>query len=231
MRLASIVVIVIALGSSVARAQEVTEDYIVNQLGPAAAQIEAEGLSGSFESSPRLIEILQAYGIAPAFETTVAEARMLVRQEREDRERIKEAGFDLEDGRGFTPSQRIVRLVGYMRVAMSCGEAQQKAAALDRLSNALWGASLLNVAGAGIAAATGAGAVLAVPLGLAATVTGLASTAAGKLAGAYRGATCTNLNGGDRWKQPRRTMLASLPPERFRMPDSRRGVSGFLQVA
>jgi hypothetical protein len=203
----------------------------VNQLGPAALQIEAEGLDGSFESSPRLIEILQSYGIAPAFETTVDEARMLVRDARERLERYREAGFSLTGENRFTPSTRMVRLVGYMTVGMSCAEAKQKADALDRLSNALWGASMLNGAGAGLTLGTGAGAPFALGFGIAAAVTGMAGTAAGKLAGAYRNATCTTFEGGDRWKQPRRTILASVVPTRFHMHATPHGAFGWWRTA
>ena len=231
MRLTVIVAIVLALGQSTAGAQELSEDFLVNHLGPAAAQIEAEGLDGSLESTPRMIEILQGYGIPPAFETSVDEARMLVRDARERMERYREAGFSLPGENRFTPSTRMVRLVGYMTVGMSCAEAKQKAAALDRMSNAFWGASLLNAAGAGIALGTGVGAPFALGFGFASAVTGMAATAASKLAGSYRNASCTTFEGGDRWTQSRRMILASVAPTRFRMLATAHGVSGSWQTA
>ena len=231
MRLSVVVAIVLALGQSTAGAQELSEDFLVNHLGPAAAQIEAEGLDGSLESTPRMIEILQAYGIPPAFETSVDEARMLVRDARERIERYREAGFSLPGENRFTPSTRMIRLVGYLTVGLGCTEAKQKADALDRLSNALWGASMLNGAGAGLALGTGVGAPFALGFGVAAAVTGMAGTAAGKLATAYRNAKCTTFEGGDRWTQSRRTILASVAPTRFRMHASRHGAFGWWQTA
>lgn len=220
------IVAVACLAAVPARAQ--TLDEVLNELGPSATQIQAENLSGALYTSPRMIEILQAYGVDPAFQTTVDEARWVVRFDREDRELGKLAALNEKP---FELRSPVVRTVALMLVSISCAEAKQKADAADRLSTALWGASMLNAAGAGLLAATGAGVVFAGPLAFAASVTSIASTAAGKVAARYRGAACTARFGEETCSPSTKLLQASLGPNRFRIQRSSRGVSGSWQAA
>ena len=197
-----------------ARAQDVTLDQVFTQLGPSAEQITAENLSGTLAAAPRMVEILQAYGVPPAFQTTLEEARMVDRVDREDRAL----------GRVAINGRPVERTVALLRVQASCADNRTRADAADRLSMALWGVSMLNTAGMGLVAATGAGIVFTVPLGFAATVTGFASAAASRLAARYRSAACIGFFGEDRW-QPL-NMFAALVRGRFRMPTSWRWVCG-----
>ena len=95
LRRLSRIVAVACLAAVPARAQ--TLDEVLNELGPSATQIQAENLSGALYTSPRMIEILQAYGVDPAFQTTVDEARWVVRFDREDRELGKLAALTMRN--------------------------------------------------------------------------------------------------------------------------------------
>jgi len=142
---------------------------IFGQVAPAAVQIQAEGLDGSPDTVPRIIEILNAYGIDIG--ASPDDARGIVRAEREDR-----AGFGRADG---------LLLIAFQRRA-TCGELAQKADAAANLSRGLMFAAQLNTVGAGLTAASGAGLIFTGPLAFAGLVTGLSSAWAGQLSTAYR---------------------------------------------
>ena len=154
-----------------ASAQEVNEDYIVNHLGPAAEEMQAAGVDGSPESSPVIIAIAQRWLIEPAYWVSVEEARMLVRADREDaQERNRQAL--LSNPLHPYPSRVIVARFGVLRVGLTCGEAQQKAQAAQRLSDTLGRLSQLKGIGTGIVGAITQGAArFAGPQGIATMVT------------------------------------------------------------
>lgn len=201
------------LFSPAASAQEVTEDYIVNHLGPAAEEMQWAGVDGSGESTPAIIEISQRWGIEPAYWISVDEVRALVRAEREDRVRERYASFvgPLDE----YPSRVTLARFGIVKVGLTCAQAQQKAREAQRLADALSRLSQLDAVGTGLVGALSGGAMrFAGPLGFATLVTGMASVWAGQLANSYRNAPC--LTGGDLWRFRPNVMKTSLSPDLFR---------------
>ena len=212
------------LPPAAAFAQEVNEDYIMNHLGPAAEEMAAAGVDGSPESSPVMIAIAQRWLIEPAYWVSVEEARMLVRADREDAG-VRSRQALLSNPLHQYPSRVIVARFGVVRVGLTCGEAQQKAQAAQRLSDTLGRLSQLNGIGTGIVGAITQGAArFAGPLGIATMVTGFAATWAGQLATAYRNAPC--LTGGQPWPFRPSVLATSLFPGPFRIPYSSRGRHG-----
>jgi hypothetical protein len=206
---------ILALPAS-AGAQEVTEDYIVNQLGPAAEAMEAAGVDGSAESSPAIIDIAQRWYIEPGFWVSVEETQLLVRSAREDREvRTREAS--LKSPLDGYPSRNLVARFGVVRVALTCGQAQQKAHSAQRLADSLTRISQLNGIGTGLVGVISQGATRFVgPMAVATMVTGFAASWAGQLASAYRNAPC--VTGGERWRFRPNVLRTSLSPDHSRVP-------------
>jgi hypothetical protein len=211
-------------------AQEVNEDYIVYQLGPAAEAMQWAGVDGSPESSPAIIEIAQRWGIEPAYWVSVSEVRMLVRAEYEDRDaRSRQAS--LLDPAQYYPFRLSLARFGVMAAgAISCAQAKEKAILAQRLADSLSRVSQLNGAGAGLMGVISGGALrFAGPLGFATLVTGFASAWAGQLAAGYRNAPC--MAGGQLWRFRPNVLKASLSRDPSRTPDSSSGPHGWRRVA
>jgi hypothetical protein len=218
----------LALFPGAASAQEVTEDYIVNHLGPAAEEMQWAGVDGSGESAPAIIEISQRWGIEPAYWISVDEVRALVRAEREDRVRERYASF--VDPLNRYPSRLTLARFGIVKVGLTCAQAQQKAREAQRLADTLSRVSQLDAVGTGLVGALSGGAVrFAAPLGFATLVTGMASLWASQLANSYRNAPC--LTGGDPWRFRPNLMKASLSPNLSPVPCSSPGPSGLAYAA
>ena len=209
--------------SPAAFAQEVNEDFIVHHLGPAAEQMQWSGIDGSPDSAPRIIEIAQQWGIGPAFWVSPDEARMLVQAEREDRpERSRYASMQTPNGH---PSQVLLARFGIVRVALTCGQAQDKARTAQRLADTLSRVSQLNGAGTGLVGAISQGATRFVaPMAFATIVTSFAATWASQLATAYRNAPC--LAGGELWRFRPNVLKTSFSLDPSRIPLSSRGRHG-----
>ena len=229
-RLPSIVVTLVALllFSGAASAQEVTEDYIVNHLGPAAEEMQWAGVDGSGESTPAMIEIAQRWGIEPAYWISVDEVRALVRAEREDRVRERYASF--VNPLDQYPSRLTLARFGIVKVALTCAQAQQKAREAQRLADTLSRLSQLDAVGTGLVGALSGGAVrFAAPLAFATLVTGMASVWASQLANGYRNAPC--LTGGEPWRFRPNLVKTSLSPDLCRAPCSSPGPCGSASAA
>ena len=221
----SLVLTVILLLPPAAYAQEVDEEYILYQLGPAAEEMQWAAVDGSAESSPTIIEIAQRWLIEPAFWVSPDEARMLVRSDREDGEgRGRMASY--RDPLAEYPSRLTLARFAVVTVALTCGQAHEKARTAQRLADTLSRVSQLNGAGAGLmgAISQGAGRFVA-PLAFATAVTGFASAWAGQLASAYRNAPC--LAGGQQWRfRPSLLKISALSPQLFPGPSSSAGRPG-----
>ncbi len=223
----------VSLVPAVAVAQEVTESYIVNQLGPAAEEMQWAGVDGSPESSPRMIEIAQRWGIEPAYWVSPDEARMLVRADREDRDvRGRQASWS--NGTGPVdqyPSRAELARFGAVAVnGLTCSQAQEKARAAQRLADSLSRVSQLNGVGTGLIGAISQGAARFVaPMAFATVVTGFASAWASQLAAGYRNAPC--LTGGQLWRFRPNVLKASLFQDRSRTPPSSFGRHGSPHAA
>ncbi len=224
---AAVTLMAVALLSRAAFAQEVTEDYIVNHLGPAAEEMQWAGVDGSGDSTPAIIEISQRWGIEPAYWISVDEVRALLREAREDRVRERLAsGSPLEQ----YPSRLTVARFGIVRVGLTCAEAQRKAREAQRLADALSRLSQLDAVGTGLVGALSGGAMrFAGPLGFATLVTGMASVWANQLAAGYRNAPC--LTGGDLWRFRPNVMKASRSQDLSRAPGSSPGPCGSVCAA
>jgi hypothetical protein len=230
----SVLAAVMLFAPARARAQEVTEAFILNQLGPAMVQVQAEGLDGSLDSVPRIIEIFQAYGIDASYRTSVDEARWVAQFDREDRDFLRDGRMlaALKERSRFTPSQITVGLLRVQNRRISCREAQEKADAAQRLSDVLADLSRINAIAMGITAASGAGIVFTAPIGFGALTTSIASAYAARLASAYRavaaepGVKCTGLEGPWTAGRPATIRAALRITTPFRTRDSSRGGSG-----
>jgi hypothetical protein len=210
--------------------QEVNEDYVIYQLGPAAEAMQAAGVDGSPESSPAIIEIAQRWGIEPAYWVSVSEVHMLVRADHEDRDaRGRQAS--LLDPVQYYPFRLMLARFGVMAAgALSCAQAKEKAQTAQRLADSLARVSQLNGVGTGIVGAISGGAMrFAGPLGFATLVTGFASTWAGQLAAGYRNAPC--MAGGQLWRFRPNVLKASLSRGPSRTPVSSCGRHGWPPVA
>ena len=139
---------VILLLPPAAYAQEVDEDYILYHLGPAAEEMQWAGVDGSGDSSPAIIEIAQRWVIEPAFWVSPDEARMLARSEREDGEVRGRLG-SLRDPQQSYPFALTLARFGVVTVALTCGQAQEKARSAQRLADTLSRVSQLNGVGTG----------------------------------------------------------------------------------
>jgi hypothetical protein len=204
-------------------AQDVTEDYVEHQLGPAAEEVQWAGLDGDPESTPSMIEIGQRWGIEPAYWIGVDEVRTLVRASREDRERTRLGS--LRSPTSEYPAQLVLARFAVVRVALPCGETRRKADAAQRLAEALGRLSQLNGAGAGLVGAMSSGAARFVaPLAYAAAVTGFAGSWASQLAAGYRNAPC--LAGGQLWRFRPNVQKTSLSLDRYRTQSSSPGRRG-----
>jgi hypothetical protein len=213
--------------TGVAFAQEVTEDYIVHHLGPAAEEMQWAGVDGSGDSTPAIIEISQRWGIDPAFWISVDEVRALVRESREDRERQRLAS--LNSPLDLYPARLTLARFGVVRVGLTCAQAQEKARSAQRLADSLSRLSQLDAVGTGLVGALSHGAMRFVsPLAFATMVTGMASLWANQLAAGYRNAPC--LTGGDLWRFRPNLVKTSLSRDLFRDPVSSRGPYGWRFV-
>jgi hypothetical protein len=213
--------------SPTALAQEVNEDYIVNQLGPAAEEMQWAGLDGSPESTPAMIEIGQRWGIDPAYWIGVDEVRTLLREEREDRDRTRLGSLNPLDK---YPSRLLLARYGIVSVGLTCGQAQDKARTAQRLADTLSRLSQLNGAGTGLVGAISQGAARFVaPMAFATAVTGFASVWASQLASGYRNAPC--LAGGQLWRFRPKVLKTSLFHDRSRMPLPSPGPHGWQFAA
>jgi hypothetical protein len=221
----SLVLMVILLVPPAAYAQDVDEEYIVYHLGPAAEEMQWAGVDGSADSSPAIIEIAQRWLIEPAFWVSVDEARMLVRSGREDGE-VRGRMASLRDPMEAYPSRVTLARFGVVKVALTCGQAQEKARSAQRLADTLSRVSQLNGVGTGLIGALSQGAARFVaPMAFATAVTGFASAWAGQLAASYRNAPC--LAGGQRWRfRPNVLKTTALLPEPFLGRSSSRGRRG-----
>lgn len=205
-------------------AQDVNEDYIVNHLGPAAEDMQWAGVDGSPESSPAMIEIGQRWGIEPAYWIGVDEVRDIVRGEREDRE-ARERWASLIAPTERYPSRMVLARFGVVPVALTCGQAQEKARSAQRLADTLSRISQLNGAGTGLVGAISQGAARFVaPMAFATAVTGFASAWASQLAAQYRNAPC--LAGGQIWRFRPNVQNTSFSHDPFRIPFSSPGRPG-----
>ena len=233
-RLSGVVVLTLigcALPLRAAFAQEVTEDYIIHHLGPAAEQMQAAGVDGSGDSTPAIIGISQRWGIEPAYWISVDEVRWLVRSAREDRVRERMASFSTFSS-PTKPylSQLTLTQFGIVNAGLTCGQAKEKARSAQRLADALGRLSQLDAVGTGLVGALSQGAMrFAAPLGFATMVTGMASLWANQLASAYRNAPC--LTGGDLWRTRPNVTRTSLFQDLFRDPLSSPGPCGSLFAA
>jgi hypothetical protein len=221
----SLLLMVILLLPPAAYAQDVDEDYIVYHLGPAAEEMERAGIDGSAEDSPAIIAIAQRWSIEPAFWISVNEARDLVRSAREDAE-VRSRMASLSDPLAAYPSRAMLAQFGVVKIALTCGQAQERARRAQRLADSLSRLSQLNGAGTGLIGAISHGAARFVgPMAFATAVTGFASSWAGQLAGAYRNAPC--LAGGPQWRfRPNVLKRTTLLTEPFLDPSSSRGRRG-----
>ena len=221
----SLVLMVILLLPPAAYAQDVDEDYIMNHLGPAAEEMEQAGIDGSGEDTPDIIWIAQRWSIAPAFWISVSEVRDLVRSAREDRE-LRGRMASLSDPLAAYPSRAMLVQFGIVKIALTCGQAQERARRAQRLADSLSRISQLNGAGTGLIGAISQGAARFVgPMAFATAVTGFASAWAGQLAGAYRNAPC--LAGGPQWRfRPNVLKGITLLTDPFLDPSSSRGRRG-----
>jgi hypothetical protein len=210
----SVVLMVILLLPAAVYAQDVDEDYIMNHLGPAAEEMQWAGVDGSGESTPAIIEIAQRWLIEPAFWVSADEARMLVGSSRDDRE-VRGRMASNTDPLAAYPSRLVLARFGVVRVALTCGQAQEKARLSQRLADTLSRVSQLNGVGTGLIGAISQGAArFAGPMAFATAVTGFASAWAGQLASAYRNAPC--LAGGQQWRfRPNIRKTTALSPEPF----------------
>ena len=210
----SLVLMVILLLPPAAYAQEVDEEYIMYHLGPAAEEMQWAGVDGSGESSPAIVEIAQRWLIEPAFWVSTDEARMLVRSSREDGE-VRGRMASNTDPLDAYPSRLALARFGVLKVALTCGQAQEKARSAQRLADTLSRVSQLNGVGTGLIGAISQGAArFAGPMAFATAVTGFASAWAGQLASAYRNAPC--LAGGQQWRfRPNVRKITALSPEPF----------------
>jgi hypothetical protein len=220
MRIVCLLAVLVGWGG-VASAQEVTEDFVVNQLGPAAETMVAWGITGdNVDRAPDAIMIMQWYGIDPAFWISPEEARWALR----DRDRNL-------DGRTREASTAIDQYPAKLTLAafqapprpkgMTCDEKAAKVQALTTMSNSLTQASWLNVAGAGLMGAILQGtpyvARFVGPLAVVTTALAVMSSMSGQLATAYRNAPCWT--GGNGWKA-RDHISASHSPGRSPIPTS-----------
>ena len=220
---ALLTLVVVPLLSGAAFAQEVTEDYIVNHLGPAAEEMQWAGVDGSGDSTPAIIEISQRWGIEPAYWISVDEVRTILREQREDRDRERLASFASPMDR--YPSRLTVARFGIVTVGLTCAQAQEKARSAQRLADTLSRLSQLDAVGTGLVGAITQGSMrFAAPLGFATMVTGMASLWANQLAAGYRNAPC--LTGGDLWRFRPNVMKASLSRDPFHAPYSSPGPCG-----
>jgi hypothetical protein len=209
--------------SSVAFAQEVTEDYIVNQLGPAAEEMQWAGVDGSGDSTPAIVEVSQRWGIEPAYWISVDEVRAIVRDGREDRVRERLAAFGGPTNQ--FPSRLTLARFGIVKVGITCTESQRKAREAQRLADTLGRLSQLDAVGTGLVGAISQGSMrFAAPLAFATMVTGMASLWANQLAAGYRNAPC--LTGGDPWRFRPDVTKTSLSQNLFRDQVSSRGPYG-----
>jgi hypothetical protein len=226
----SLVLMVILLLPPSAYAQEVDEEYILYQLGPAAEEMQWAGVDGSADSSPAIIEIAQRWLIEPAFWVSADEARMLVRSERDDGE-VRGRMASLRDPLEAYPSRVTLARFGVMTVALTCGQAQEKARTAQRLADTLSRVSHLNGVGTGLVGAISQGATRFVgPMAFATAVTGMAAAWAGQLASAYRNAPC--LAGGQKWRfRPNVLKTTALSPDPFPGRSSSRGRPGWWSAA
>jgi hypothetical protein len=210
----SLVLMVILLLPPAAYAQEVDEEYILHHLGPAAEEMQWAGVDGSADSSPAIIEIAQRWLIEPAFWVSSNEARMLVRSEREDGE-VRGRMGSLRDPQQSYPSRITLARFGVVTVALTCGQAQEKARSAQRLADTLSRVSQLNGVGTGLVGVLSQGATRFVgPMAFATMVTGFASAWAGQLASGYRNAPC--LAGGHQWRfRPNVLKTTTLSPDPF----------------
>jgi hypothetical protein len=177
---------VLALWATPAQAQD-------DALAGAVTQIVNENLDGANPDSwPRLIEIFQGWGISESYGVSVDEVRWLVRSIRDDadaRERLARNGD--KPGSIMTVQNR----------KLTCAEAQQKADAADQLARTLTILTQVQTIAAGLAAATGAGAILTVPIGVGILTTSIAGYWAGQVAAQYKsiaaspGTKCGSLEG------------------------------------
>ena len=224
----SLTLIVFALLSGGAFAQEVNEDYIVNHLGPAAEQMQWAGVDGSGDSTPAMIEISQRWGIEPAYWISVEEVRTLGRDAREDRDRERMASF--VGPTNEYPSRLTLARFGVVKVGLTCGQAQEKARSAQRLADALGRLSQLDAVGTGLVGAISQGSMrFAAPLAFATMVTGMASLWANQLAAGYRNTPC--LTGGDPWRFRPNVIKTSLSQDLFRVPSSSSGPCGSVFAA
>lgn len=224
-RVVPLVLIVLMHLPPAAFAQEVNDDYIVYQLGPAAEEMQRAGVDGSAESSPAIIEIAQRWGIEPAYWVSVDEARMLVRAELEDRDaRGRQAS--LLNPLDKYPFRMTLARFGVMTVGvLPCGQAQEKARTAQRLADTLSRVSQLNGVGTGLVGAISQGAARFVaPMAFATMVTAFASSWAGQLAAGYRNAPC--LAGGQLWRFRPNVLRTSLSQDPSRIPLSSPGRHG-----
>jgi hypothetical protein len=222
----SLVLMVILLLPPAAYAQEVDEEYILYQLGPAAEEMQWAGVDGSAESSPAIVEIAQRWLIEPAFWVSLDETRMLVRSGREDNE-VAGRMASLGDPVLPYPSRVTLSRFGVLRVALTCGQTQEKARTAQRLADTLSRVSHLNGVGTGLVGAISQGAARFVgPMAFATAVTGMASAWAGQLASAYRNAPC--LAGGQKWRfRPNVLKTTVLSHDRFPGRSSSPGPRGW----
>jgi hypothetical protein len=219
----SLTLIACALPLRAASAQEVTEDYIVHHLGPAAEQMQAAGVDGSGDSTPAIIGISQRWGIEPAYWISVDEVRWLLRSAREDRVRERMASFSNPVEQ--YPARLTVAQFGIVKAQLTCGQAREKARSAQRLADTLGRLSQLDAVGTGLVGALSQGAMrFAAPLGFATMVTGMASLWANQLASAYRNAPC--LTGGDIWRFRPNVTKTSLFHDLFRDRSSSPGRCG-----
>jgi hypothetical protein len=202
---------VLIVCSGGANAQEVTEEYVVNQLGPAAEMMVAAGIDGNnLDQAPDIIQIMQGNGIAPAFMISVDEARWAIR----DRDRL--------DGHTRFGQAEIDRyparltLAGFMPVqqhALTCGETATKAQKLFDLVEALTQINWLNIVAGAFPTR------YVPPLAMASAVAGQAASVTASLARRYQNTACVT-GGESGWRMPDH-LSASHSPDRSRVPPAR----------
>ena len=204
-------------------AQQLDEAYILNHLGPAAEQ--TVGSPHDPTDGPTMIGIGQYWQIGPAFGVRESEAWWVVNAAASDCPYLGGMACVAPEVEALaaghiapmrsTATLLLARFATPVGQGITCNDRDRKAAAAQRLSEALGRISQLYVAGAGVVAGF-AGVVTRFvgPLGFAATVTGFASAWAAQLAAAYRNAPCWTGGGGHRWELPSRIALLSPDPSR-----------------